>query len=152
MYSLAVNGQVKPQKPDKIDVRTSNPGLMILRMIQDFGDARDFMPAIAKAYNEFGYEQKKKDIAAVVRLVKKVGGAIDLPARLRAVVKLLKQERGAINEYFSWDDPFPVLGLVYPLMVYIKHGVITPELLVGENVLHKDDPADGICLKKDGSS
>jgi predicted ATP-grasp superfamily ATP-dependent carboligase len=139
-YDLAVDGRIGPQKPEKIDVRTSNPGLMILRMIQDFVDARDSMPAIAQAYNEFNYEQKKKDIAAVLQLVKKVSGAIDLPGRLRAVVKLIKKERGAINEFFSWDDPLPILGLIYPLMIYIKHGVITPELLVGEKVLHKNDP------------
>lgn len=140
MYSLAIDGQIEPQKPEKIDVRTNNPGLMMLRMIQDFVDARDSMPAIAQAYNEFNSELKKKDLAAVVQLVNRVSGAIDLPARLRAVVKLIKEKRGAINEYCSWDDPFPILGLVYPLMVYIKHGVITPELLVGENVLHKNDP------------
>ena len=142
MYDLAVDGKIEPQKPEKIDVRTSNPGLMILRMIQDFSDARDSMPAIAQAYKEFNNEQKKKDIKTVVELIKKVSGAIDLPTRLKAVVKLMKEERGAINEYFSWDDPLPVLGLVYPLMVYIKHGVITPELLIGENVLHKDNPTE----------
>jgi hypothetical protein len=140
MYDMAVNGKIEQQTPEKIDVRTRNPGLMVLRMIQDFTDARDSMPEIARAYNEFNYKNKKKDFAAVVRLVKKVHGAIDLPARLKAVVKLIKAERGAINEYFSWDDPLPIIGLVYPLMVYIKHGVITPELLVGENVLHKNDP------------
>lgn len=141
MYNLAIDGKIEPQKPDKIDVRTANPGLMILRMIQDFVDAKNSMPEIARAYNEFNSERKKKDLAAVMELVKKVSGAIDLPARLRAVVKLIKEGRGAINEYFSWDDPLPVLGLIYPLMVYIKHGAITPELLVGENVLHKNDPA-----------
>ena len=152
MYDLAVDGQTEPQKPKKIDVRTSNPGLMILRMIQDFADARDSMPAIAEAYNEFNCEQKKKNAAAVMRLVKKMSSAIDLPARLRAVVKLIKKERGAINEYFSWDDPLPILGLIYPLMVYIKHGVITPELLVGEKALHKTIHRSDECSKKDGSS
>ena len=112
----------------------------MLRMIQDFADARDSMPAIALAWDEFNCEQKNKNVAAVLQLVKKVSDAIDLPSRLRAVVKLIKAQRGAINEYCSWDDPLPVLGLVYPLMVYIKHGVITPELLVGEKVLHKNDP------------
>ena len=144
-YSLAIDGQIEPQKPEKIDVRTSNPGLMMLRMIQDFVDARDSMPAIAQAWNEFNYERKKKDVAAVMQLVKKVVGAVDLPARLRAVVKLIKEERGAVNEYFSWDDPFPALGLIYPLMVFIKHGAITPELLVGEKAVHKNDPRADKC-------
>lgn len=152
MYSLAIDGRIEPQKPEKIDVHTSNAGLMILRMIQDFVDAKDSMPEIALAYNEFNSEQKKKNIAAVMQLIKKVSGAIDLPSRLRAVVKLIKTEHGAIDEFFSWNDPFPILGIIYPLMVYIKHGAITPELLVGEKVLHKDDPSGGECSKKDGSS
>ena len=141
MYNLAIGGKVAPQKPEKIDVRTANPGLMIMRMFQDFVDAKDSMPAIASAWDEFNHEQKKKNVAAAVQLLNKVGGAIDLPARLAAVVKLVKEEHGAINEFFSWDDPLPIFGLVYPLLVYIKHGVITPELLVGEKGSHKDDPA-----------
>lgn len=145
MYHLALDGHIAPQRPEKINVRTVNPGLMVLRMIQDFRDARDSMPAIAQAYHEFNSEQKRKNAAMVARLVRKVSGAIDLPARLRAVVKLIKTEQGAINEFFSWDDPLPILGLIYPIMVYIKHGEITPELLVGENAMHKDDPGHGEC-------
>ncbi len=140
LYRLAVDSRMEAQKPERIEVRTSNPGLMVLRMIQDFKEAKDSMPEIAGAYDEFHAEKKARDLAAVVKLLKRVSGAVDLKARLAAVVKLIEEKRGAVNEFISWDDPFPILGLIYPLMVYIKHGEITPELLVGEKVLHKNEP------------
>ncbi len=142
MYNLAVAGKIEPQKPEKIDVRTVNPGLIIMRMFQDFVDAKDSMPIIARAWDEFNCEQKKKGAVAAAQLLNKVGGAIGLPMRLQAVMKLIKEEHGAISEFFSWDDPLPIVGLIYPLLVYVKHGAITPELLVGEKGIHKDEPAD----------
>ena len=107
MYELAIEGHIGSQQPEKVNVRTSNPALMALRMIQDFFAARD---------------------------------SIDLAGRMKAVAELIKEGRGSDNEYFSREDPFPILGLAYPLMVYLKHGAITPELLMGEKGLHKNDP------------
>ena len=69
--------------------------------------------------------------------------SIGMAGRMKAVAKLIKEQRGAVNEYFWWSDPFPILGLIYPLMVYIKHGAITPELLIGEKGMHKNDPGRG---------
>lgn len=61
--------------------------------------------------------------------------------RFKAVAKLIKEGRGSVDEFFSWSDPLPVLGFLFPLMVYFKHGAISPELLIGEKGTHKDDPA-----------
>jgi predicted ATP-grasp superfamily ATP-dependent carboligase len=101
-YELALTGHVDAGKPQKIDVRTSNPILMASRIMQDLFTARD--------------------------------------GRIKAVARLIKESRGSVNEFFSWSDPLPVLGFLYPLMVYFKHGVISPELLIGEKGMHKDDP------------
>jgi hypothetical protein len=72
-----------------------------------------------------------------------VSDPIGIAGRIKAVAKLIKESRGAVNEYFWWSDPFPIIGLIYPLMVYIKHGAITPELLIGEKGTHKNDPGSG---------
>lgn len=96
MYDLAIRGHIEIPQIKKIDVRTVNPALMSLRMIQDI-----------------------------------------FSGRIKDLPKLFKEQRGALNEYFSWDDPMPVLGLIYPLTVYLKYGKITPELLVGEKGTHK---------------
>ncbi len=72
-----------------------------------------------------------------------VSDPIGIAGRIKDVAKLIKESRGAVNEYFWWSDPFPIVGLIYPLMVYIKHGAITPELLIGEKGTHKNDPESG---------
>lgn len=102
MYDLALRGHVELQQPETINVRTTNPALMTLRVIQDLLTARG--------------------------------------SRMKAAAKLINEARGAVNEYFSWDDPLPILGLLYPLMVFIKHGAVTPELLIGEKGVHKNHP------------
>lgn len=107
MYDLALEGHIGSQQPEKMNVRTVNPALMALRMLQDLFDAR---------------------------------GSIDLAGRMKAVMKLTKTGWGAVNECFSWEDPFPILGFAYPLMVYLKHGAITQELLIGEKGVNKNYP------------
>ena len=107
LYDLALEGQIGPQTPEKIDVRTSNPALMILRVFQELFSARE---------------------------------SVGIGRRIKAVAGLFKECRGAVNEYFSWEDPLPILGLIYPIMVYIEHGKITPALLIGEKGVHKNAP------------
>jgi predicted ATP-grasp superfamily ATP-dependent carboligase len=68
--------------------------------------------------------------------------SFDLGGRIKTVTKLAKEGRGAVNEYLTWDDPFPIFGLAYPLMVLIKHGMVTHELLIGEKGVHRNDKVD----------
>ena len=65
-------------------------------------------------------------------MLSKVEHALNPTSRFKAVEKILHEERGAVNELFRWEDPMPMLGLLYPLTVFIKHGKITPELLVSK--------------------
>jgi len=83
MFDLAVNGHIELQKGETNNVRTVNPALMTLRILQEFFDTRN---------------------------------SIDLTGRIKDTGKLIKEMRGAFNEYFLWDDPLPILGLIYPLM------------------------------------
>ena len=36
-------------------------------------------------------------------------------------------------DVFSSDDPAPMLGILYPLVVFLKHGKINMELLSSES-------------------
>jgi len=110
MYELAIEEHIELKRPKKVNVRTRNSTLMMLRMIQDFFAARD---------------------------------SFDLAGRIKTVGKLAEEGRGAVNEYFKWNDPFPIFGLVYPLMVLIEHGRVTQELLIGERGVHRNDNTKG---------
>jgi predicted ATP-grasp superfamily ATP-dependent carboligase len=62
---------------------------------------------------------------------------LDHSNRFRAAHKVFSEERTAIDELFQWDDPLPMLGLLYPLTVFMKHGKITPELLIAKATIQK---------------
>ena len=68
-------------------------------------------------------------------LLKQLGCTLNPLNRVRAIKKLLREERGAIGELFRWDDPLPLLGLLYPLTIFFRHGKITLELLVSKTKL-----------------
>lgn len=46
------------------------------------------------------------------------------------IFELLDESRGAFDEFFQWDDPIPVLGLLYPLMIFIKNRKVSLDSLV----------------------
>jgi len=83
---------------------------------------------------------EKSDVRTINPVLMASRMAQDLFAgRGKDIAGLIKEQRGAVNEFFSWKDPLPVLGLAYPLMVYLKHGKITPELLIGEKGMHRNE-------------
>jgi predicted ATP-grasp superfamily ATP-dependent carboligase len=51
--------------------------------------------------------------------------------RLDHVQEIVEAHGSSVLEVLDKDDPGPVLGLLYPLAIFVEHGEITPELLVG---------------------
>jgi len=41
----------------------------------------------------------------------------------------------AVSDVWSWHDPLPALGVLYPLAVFLKNGKVSTELLVSEEPL-----------------
>ncbi len=131
VYRLAVDGAIPEMTPKSHDVKTFNPCLLTLIMLQEFVDARKHpIQDIKQAFQVFGKDVQTDVLKATTRLFKDVA---DVPAsRFRAVEKVLQENKGAVGEIFKFKDPLPILGLLYPMTVFLKNGKISPDLLVSK--------------------
>jgi len=132
LYKLAVDGRIDPVKPDPHYVRTKNWCLTIPLAIQELMESQDTHTEAGLAYGELKGKFTPRQHHLLSQTLRKLRDTLHPHSRLQAVETVLKDEHGAIDELFKWKDPLPVLGLLYPLSVFIKHGKITPELLVSK--------------------
>ncbi|MBN1865141.1 MAG: ATP-grasp domain-containing protein [Victivallales bacterium] len=132
LFRLAVDGHVAPAPPGNKQVKTFNPCLMSLLMLQEFVEAKNTRGELGIAIKTFEKElQSKKDhFKTLDNFSDMLSAALNPLDRLKAVKSVLDTNKGAVNELFKKRDPLPLLGLLYPLAVFLKHGKITPEMLV----------------------
>ena len=140
LYQLALDGQSETFNPERRNVRTWNPGLVLLLAIQEFLESKHSKLELAVAYEMFKMDFRNDQIGATYRLLEKVSSSLNPQERLAAVKKVLRKEYGGINEFFSFRDPLPMLGLLYPIMLFVRHGKISPELLVAKAKIDHDKP------------
>ncbi len=130
LFRLAVDGHIDTVKPDKKDIRTFNPCLMTMRMIQEYAEAKDTRNELKNAFQGFTKDMKGDRFSAIDKLSDKLADAISPGDRIKAVKSLLDENKGAVNELFKFKDPLPLFGLLYPLAVFLKHGKISADMLV----------------------
>lgn len=133
LYRLAVDGHVESVVPHRKNIKTWNPGLVVLLALEDMLEApvdhHELHQHYLRTVKETPHHTALRDLLSRLGIVK------TMPERMKMVRALLHEAEGSINEFFSWDDPFPVFGLLYPLTVYVRQGKITPEALVGKTHL-----------------
>ena len=132
LFRLAVDGHIDPVKPDSKDVKTFNPCLMSMLMLQEFMEAKNTRSELGSAFKEFDKElQAREDhFVALDKFSDNLSTALNPLDRLKAVKTVLTENKGAVNELFKKRDPLPLLGLLYPLAVFLKHGKVSADMLV----------------------
>ncbi len=130
LFRLAVDGHINPVLPEQHDVKTFNPCLITMLMLQEFIEAKDLKGELRGLFDDFKREFKKNQFRAVKKLVGQLPQTFNPAVRLKAVDNILKQNRDAVNELFKKHDPLPVLGLLYPLAVFVKNGRLSRDMLV----------------------
>jgi len=130
VFRLAVDGHIETVHPEKKDIRTFNPCLMTMRMIQEYAEAKDTKEELKEAFHEYARGKEKDRFKALDKLSDKVADAINPVERLKAVKKVVDENKGAVNELFKARDPLPLIGLLYPLAVFLRHGKISADMLV----------------------
>jgi len=133
LFRLAVDGYIDPIEHDKNkNVKTFNPCLMSLLMLQEFMEARDMKTDLGEAFKTFNTEldERGDHFKALDKFSDKLAEAIIPVDRLKAVKEVLGANKGAVNELFKKRDPLPLLGLLYPLAVFLKHGKVSADMLV----------------------
>lgn len=130
LFRMAVDGHIDPVLPERRDVKTFNPCLMTMLMLQEFVEAKDLKGELANVYTSFKHDMKESQLGALKNLTSNLPKALNPLTRLKAVGNVLKQNRGAVDELFKKRDPLPLLGLLYPLAVFVKNGKISRDMLV----------------------
>ena len=131
LYRLAIDGTVAPVEPHKSDAKTETPIVSLLATLTEIAEDDLRLNCLRNAFHELKADARNgKRMAALTDLAKNLTAGIDVSARRAHAHKLLTDEAHAISDVWSWQDPAPALGLLYPLAVFLKHGRVSTELLV----------------------
>jgi predicted ATP-grasp superfamily ATP-dependent carboligase len=131
LYRLAVDGTVEAVAPHASTAKTETPLVSVLAMLEEISHDDLRLNCLRDAY-----VQLRKDAPSVGRVRALEGmwhnltAGIDVQARRRHAHQLLTDHAHAVSDVWSWHDPAPALGVLYPLAVFLKHGRISTELLV----------------------
>ncbi len=139
LFQLAVDGDIEPVSPNPEDTKTFNPCLAFALMVQEFIEAKHPIDDIEAAFHTLKIHFKKHHFHAMNKFVKQLGKAVNPLDRFKAVEEVIHTKHGSVNEMFNWKDPLPVLGLLYPIAVFLKNGKISSKLLVSESKIEKVD-------------
>jgi predicted ATP-grasp superfamily ATP-dependent carboligase len=139
LFELAVKGDIEPVKPKATTTKTFNPCLAFMLMVQEFKEAKHPIHEIEAAFHSLKLHYKKHHLHAVNKFIKQLGNAVNPIDRIKAVEEVVHQKEGSVNEMFNRKDPLPVLGLLYPIAVFLKNGKISSKILVSESKIEKVD-------------
>ena len=137
LYQLAVNGDIPVVKHEANNIKTYNPCLSFLLMVQEFHEAKHPINEVEAAFHTLKIKFKKHHFHALEKFVKQLGKAVNPIDRFKAVEKVIHEKHGSVNEMFNWKDPLPVLGLLYPIAFFLKHGRINSKMLVSGSKIEK---------------
>jgi predicted ATP-grasp superfamily ATP-dependent carboligase len=131
LYRLAVDGTVAPVQPHQSDAKTETPVVSLLATLAEISEDDLRLNCLRDAYAELKTDAKAgKRMSALTDLAKNLTAGIDVKARRAHAHQLLTDQAHAVSDVWSWHDPAPALGLLYPLAVFLKHGKVSTELLV----------------------
>lgn len=131
LFRLAVDGKVPPLDANDPTIRTETPVVAMLSTLTEIASDDRQMEALRKAFEQLRGEYKPGHRrVALKEFFEGIKGGFDMKARWEHARTLLHDHHGAVSDLFSWDDPRPALGVLYPLAVFMKNGKVNTELLV----------------------
>jgi hypothetical protein len=140
LYRLAVDGMVAPVDPHDSDVKTETPVLALLATLEEIVQDNAKMDAMHKAYQELRATYRHRHrLRALHNSLRDITQAVDVKHRWEHARKLLADHHHTVSDVWSWHDPLPALGVLYPLAVFMKNGKVSTELLVSEEPVPEAD-------------
>jgi len=135
LFRLAVDQRVP--EPDRVEVglRTEAPITGLLATLAEIVEHDSKLDELARAFRAARGDLSRGEPAQALRAV--FGGlrdSIDVSGRLEHVRKVLEENSQNVSVLLDADDPLPVLGIFYPLAIFVRHGSLDPEVLTGARV------------------
>lgn len=131
LYRLAIDGTVAPVEPHDSSVKTETPMVSLLATLAEISEDDLRLNCLKEAYRELHADAATEGrLRALGGFFKNLTAGIDVKARWQHAHTLLTDHAHAVSDVWSWHDPAPALGVLYPLAVFMKHGRVSTELLV----------------------
>ncbi len=132
LFQLASGKKIPDSIEPEIGVRTETPVLGLLSTLKDV--AEEFNPGsrLETAWSAASQAWQKGHYVDATRLwLAELSESDSLEDRVERVAHLLEQREQNICELFDGEDPQATLGLLYPLVAYLKYGKISQDVLTG---------------------
>ncbi|MCZ6690845.1 MAG: ATP-grasp domain-containing protein [Planctomycetota bacterium] len=140
LFRLAVDGKVDAPDETRADVRTETPILALIATLREISDSDTRMDQLKGAWREARSELKEGSKRAGLRKVfSGLKDYIDVKHRYEEAKRLLEVHKHNAYDVLSAHDPLPVMGMLYPLAVFFRHGKVNMELLTSEGGPEADE-------------
>lgn len=136
LYQLAAFDRIEVDESPDLETRTEAPVVGLLATAAEminFDDSADSLgtaweQAKAALRGSAPLGRTLRDLASVV------GQSFTLDERIEHAKRVLEQNRENVSELIDSDDPLPALGLVYPVLAFLKRGTLDAGVLSGVDV------------------
>jgi predicted ATP-grasp superfamily ATP-dependent carboligase len=130
LFRLAVDGTVAPVDPHDSSVKTETPIMALLATLSEIASDDSQMTALRESFEQLRANYKAGTRReALATFFENLKGSVDMKGRWDHARALLQDHAHTVSDVFSWDDPLPSLGVLYPLAVFMKNGKVNTELL-----------------------
>ncbi|MFW5925866.1 MAG: ATP-grasp domain-containing protein [Myxococcota bacterium] len=132
VYRLAVDDHVEAPQELRYDVRTEKPVAGLLATIEEIAQSDHRMQEVERIWDQAKETFRVGEHGSALRsLLAGLRDSMDMPARLEHARKLLLENEENVSTLFDPDDPWPVLGFIYPVALFLRHGHLSSALLSG---------------------
>lgn len=133
LYRLAVDGTLAAVDPHESGIKTETPVMALLATLEEIVSDNAKMDAFHAAYQQWrATSGQGHRLRALGDFFEGMKDAVDVRERWDRARALLHDHRHTVSDVWSWHDPLPALGVLYPLAVFMKNGKVSTELLVSE--------------------
>lgn len=131
LFRVAMGWNVEPPVA-ALDTRTEEPFTGLLATLREIASDDGRLGKLRQAW-----ERAKDDVKigrrwhAVQAIVDGLEQTLDVDARVERARALIEDNADNVSELFDEEDPLPVLGLIYPVSIFLRHGKVSAALLSG---------------------
>lgn len=144
LYRLAVDGEIEDQRPPRLGVQTETPLLGLVATVREAADSDFALEDLGRAWSEAKQSLGTGEWGeAFETLVDSLKSGLDVEGRMKLVGRLIEERQNTLSELMASDDPSAVIGLLYPLAIFLRHGEISTGLLVGAAGGPSDETGEG---------
>ncbi len=141
LFQIACGEAVQPVTEVDYTVRTESPVTGLLATLEEIANDPGRIQKLERLKSEIRSlgrrDIRKLDFRPFFEAFKDVVDTKDIKKTLQ---KKLEVHQGTINDVLQSDDPMPAMGLLYPLVLMLKHGKLSVGILTSEKEVGEARP------------